>query len=219
MIEQVALERGHTIVAKIEPGTTGIDFGAMDVAVDFSVPDAAFDNIRSCIENGLPVISGTTGWDSRYGEAVELCRAHKGALIHATNFSLGVNIFFELNAHLANMMSGLENYKVSLEETHHVHKVDAPSGTAISLAEGIIENSPQVSWHLEGDPGDGIPIRSRRMGEVPGTHGVRYESGVDRIEIKHIAHNRQGFALGAVVAAEWIQGRTGVFGMRDVLNL
>ncbi len=219
MIEGVALERGHSIGAKIDVDTQTVDYTAMDVAIDFSTPEAAFDNITNCFRNGVPVISGTTGWLSRYGEAVEVCERHGGAFIHATNFSLGVNIFFELNAQLAKMMSTLDRYRVHLEETHHIHKLDAPSGTAITLAEGIIENSSHSGWELDAASGDKIPIKSFREGEVPGTHRVFYESSVDRIEIGHIAHNRQGFALGAVVAAEWILGKKGVHSMKDVLNL
>lgn len=219
MIEQIAQERGHTIVAKIDVGTADVDYGAMDVAIDFSTPDAAFENITNCFKNGVPIISGTTGWLSKYDEAVKICGQNDGAFIHASNFSLGVNIFFELNVHLAKMMSKLEQYKVSMEEIHHTQKLDAPSGTAITLAEGIIGNSSYRDWKLEETGDKTIPIKSIREGMVPGTHSICYESGVDSIEIKHTAHNRQGFALGAVVAAEWIQGKTGVFSMKDVLNL
>lgn len=219
MIEQIAQERGHTIVAKIDVGTADVDFAAMDVAIDFSTPDAAFENITNCFKNGVPVISGTTGWLSKYDKAVELCIENKGAFIYASNFSLGVNIFFELNAQLARMMSKLEQYKVSMKEIHHTQKLDAPSGTAITLAEGIIGNSSYIDWKLDTADEKTIPIKSIREGMVPGTHSICYESDVDSIEIKHTAHNRQGFALGAVIAAEWIQGKTGVFSMKDVLNL
>jgi len=219
MIEQIALERGHSIAAKIDLDTREVAYGSMEVAIDFSTPEAAFDNIAGCFEHGVPVISGTTGWLDRYPQAVALCGQHKGAFIHATNFSLGVNIFFELNAHLAKMMSQLEAYKVSMEETHHVQKLDAPSGTAITLAQGIIANSPYRDWQLDRAEAGNIPIKSIRQGQVPGTHGIVYESAVDSIEIKHTAHNREGFALGAVVAAEWILGKTGTFSMKDVLQL
>lgn len=219
MIGQIAQERGHAIVAKIDVGTADVDYTAMDVAIDFSTPDAAFENITNCFKNGVPVISGTTGWLSRYEEAVELCTENEGAFIYASNFSLGVNIFFELNAYLAQMMSQLEQYKVSMEEIHHTQKLDAPSGTAITLAEGIIGNSSYSGWKLDAVEDRTIPIKSIREGMVPGTHSICYESDVDSIEIKHTAHNRQGFALGAVIAAEWIQGKTGVFSMKDVLNL
>lgn len=219
MIEQVAQHRGHVIACKIDVGTQKVDYSTMDVAIDFSTPEAAFDNITNCFRHGIPVISGTTGWLSKYGEAVEVCGQYGGAFIHSTNFSLGVNIFFELNAQLAKMMSTLDQYRVGMEEIHHTHKLDAPSGTAISLAEGIMENSSHKGWELDSVSEGKIPIKSIREGEVPGTHRVFYESGVDRIEIEHIAHNRQGFALGAVVAAEWILGKKGVHTMKDVLNL
>lgn len=219
MIEQIAQERGHTIVAKIDVGTADADYENMDVAIDFSTPDAAFENITNCFKNRVPIISGTTGWLSKYDEAVKICGENNGAFIYASNFSLGVNIFFELNAYLAKMMSNLEQYKVSMEEIHHTQKLDAPSGTAITLAEGIIKNSKYENWKLEGTGDKTIPIKSIREGMVPGTHSICYESDVDSIEIKHTAHNRQGFALGAVIAAEWIQGKTGVFSMKDVLNL
>ncbi len=219
MIEQLAVERGHQIVAKIDIDTTDIDFSTMDVAIDFSMPSAAYGNIRQCIQNNVPIISGTTGWLDHYEEAVELCNNHKGAFIYASNYSLSVNVFFELNVYLAKMMKNLEQYKVSLEEIHHVQKLDAPSGTAITLADGIIENSRYKGWKLDKADENELPIISKRVGDVPGTHKVDYESIVDSIEIKHTAHNRKGFALGAVIAAEWITGKTGVFSMKDVLNL
>jgi 4-hydroxy-tetrahydrodipicolinate reductase len=219
MIEQLAVERGHQIVAKIDIDTTDIDFSTMDVAIDFSMPSTAYGNIRECIQNNVPIISGTTGWLDSYDEAVELCNNHKGAFIYASNFSLGVNVFFELNAYLAKMMKNLEQYKVSMEEIHHTQKLDAPSGTAITLADDIIENSRYKDWKLNKADENEISIISKRIGDVPGTHTVDYESIVDSIEIKHTAHNRKGFALGAVIAAEWIIGKTGVFSMKDVLNL
>ncbi|RDY61081.1 4-hydroxy-tetrahydrodipicolinate reductase [Flagellimonas nanhaiensis] len=219
MIEQLALQRGHNIVAKVDVDTKHINFSEMDVAIDFSTPDAAFNNITASIKNSVPIISGTTGWLAQYDQVVELCKEKQGALIYASNFSLGVNIFFELNAYLAKMMSNLEQYNVSMEEIHHTQKLDAPSGTAITLAEGIIEHTTYQDWQMESTGKHSIPITSKREGTVPGTHTVSYESDVDKIEIKHEAHNRKGFALGAVIAAEWIQGKTGIFSMRDVLNL
>lgn len=219
MIAEIAQSRGHKIVAKVDVDTPNIDYASMDVAIDFSTPDSAFDNITGCFENGVPVICGTTGWLNQYNEAVERCNKNKSAFIYASNFSLGVNIFFELNAHLAKMMSKLEQYKVSMEEIHHTQKLDAPSGTAITLAEGIINNTAYTEWQLEKSGDKIIPITSKREGMVSGTHSICYESNVDSIEIKHTAHNREGFALGAVIAAEWIQGKTGVFSMKDVLNL
>lgn len=219
MIEQVALQRGHEIVARIDVDTTDIDFSNMDVAIDFSMPDAAFENITSCLNNGVPVISGTTGWLDKYDEAVAICKEIKGAFIYASNFSLGVNVFFELNIYLAAMMKNLKQYGVSMEEIHHIKKLDAPSGTAITLAEGIIAKTAYKAWKLEDASKNEILLTSKREGKVPGTHTVTYDSVVDSIEIKHTAHNREGFALGAVIAAEWIVEKTGVFSMRDVLNL
>jgi 4-hydroxy-tetrahydrodipicolinate reductase len=219
MIEHVALQRNHEVVAKIDIDTKGIDYSLMDVAIDFSMPDAAFRNITSCMDHGVPVISGTTGWLSEYDKAVARCRQKNGAFIYASNFSLGVNVFFELNRYLARMMNKFEQYKVSMEEIHHTQKLDAPSGTAITLAEGIIENSSYSAWNLQQADQNEIPIVSKRIDAVPGTHSVLYHSTVDDIEIKHTAHNREGFALGAVIAAEWLVGKKGVFTMKDVLNL
>ncbi|WP_373516285.1 4-hydroxy-tetrahydrodipicolinate reductase [Pricia sp.] len=219
MIESVSQNRGHNIVAKIDVDSGDFDYSKMDVAIDFSMPDAAFDNITGCIENGVPVISGTTGWLEKYDAAVALCHEKNGAFIYASNFSLGVNVFFELNRQLARMMHNLDQYRVAMEEIHHTQKLDAPSGTAITLAEGIIENSAYKSWKSDNADEAEIPITSKRIGNTPGTHTVGYESQVDSIEIKHTAHNREGFALGAVIAAEWIQGKTGVFTMKDVLDL
>lgn len=219
MIEQIALNRGHEIVAKIDENTENIDFSVMDVAIDFSMPSAAFNNITTCINNNVPVISGTTGWLNHYEDAVSLCKDKKGAFIYASNFSLGVNIFFELNNYLAKMMQNIPEYKAELEEVHHTQKLDAPSGTAITLAEGVIANSNYKEWKLDSASAESLKITSKRIDKVPGTHTVSYDSVVDSIQIKHTAHNREGFALGAVTAAEWIIGKTGVFSMRDVLNL
>jgi 4-hydroxy-tetrahydrodipicolinate reductase len=218
-IERIAISRGHEIVIKKDVGAI-IDITLADVAIDFSVPDSAYNNISNCIQNNVPVISGTTGWLDKYEEVVTLCNNEKGAFIYASNFSLGVNIFFELNKQLAKMMRNLEDYNISLEEIHHTKKLDAPSGTAITLAEGIIENSSKENWVLGTNTSEeNIAIAAKRIPEVPGTHTVLYASEVDSIEIKHTAHSRQGFALGAVVAAEWILGKTGVFSMKDVLNI
>ncbi|MDP5061118.1 MAG: 4-hydroxy-tetrahydrodipicolinate reductase [Maribacter sp.] len=219
MIEQIALNRGHEIVAKIDENSENIDFSTMDVAIDFSMPEAAFGNITKCLDNNVPIISGTTGWLNKYDDAITLCNEKKGAFIYASNFSLGVNIFFELNNYLAKMMQNLPEYNVELEEIHHTQKLDAPSGTAITLAEGVIANSNYKQWKLDSASKETLKITSKRIGTVPGTHTVAYDSIVDSIEIKHTAHNREGFALGAVTAAEWIIGKTGVFSMRDVLNL
>lgn len=219
-IEQIAIKRGHKIVLAIDKGDADYDITKADVAIDFSIPNVAFNNISNCINNNVPVISGTTGWLENYDEAVALCTAKKGAFIYASNFSLGVNIFFELNKTLAKMMSTLADYQVSMEEIHHTQKLDAPSGTAISLANGVIENHAGFdNWKLDESGNKTIPITAKRIKDVPGTHSVTYKSEIDTINIEHTAHTRQGFALGAVVAAEWIAGKTGVFTMNDVLNI
>ena len=218
-IEKIALQRGHEIVIK-STGENTYDINEADVAIDFSVPASAYSNISNCINNNIPVVSGTTGWLDKYNEIVDLCNEKGGAFIYASNFSLGVNVFFELNKQLAKMMSTLEQYNIAIEEIHHTQKLDAPSGTAITLAEGIIENTNKKAWELdEKTSEDNIPITAVRTPDVPGTHTVTYSSEVDTIDIKHTAHNRQGFALGAVIAAEWLHNKTGVYTMIDVLNL
>jgi 4-hydroxy-tetrahydrodipicolinate reductase len=219
-IEQIALQRGHEIVLKIDENSADYDITLADVAIDFSIPATAFNNISNCLNNQVPVISGTTGWLDKLPDAAQLCKQKNGAFISASNFSLGVNIFFELNAHLAKMMRNLEQYTILIEEIHHTKKLDAPSGTAISLAEGIINNSDKESWALNVTSNENvIPITAKRIDEVPGTHTVEYKSAVDTLEIKHTAHSRDGFALGAVIAAEWLVGKTGFFNMKDVLGL
>ena len=218
-IEKIALSRGHEIVIRKDVDDI-IDITLADVAIDFSVPNSAFNNISNCLNNNVPVISGTTGWLEKYEDAIALCKEKKGAFIYASNYSLGVNIFFELNKQLAKMMKTIEGYNISMEEIHHTKKLDAPSGTAITLSEGIIENTSKNSWELgEVTSEENIPIIAKRISKVPGTHTVWYDSEVDSLEIKHTAHNRKGFALGAVIAAEWISDKTGVFSMKDVLNI
>ena len=219
MIEKIALKRNHTIVAKIDLDATDINFSEIDVAIDFSMPNAAYGNIKNCLEHNVPIISGTTGWLQDYQKAVDLCKKNNGAFIYASNFSLGVNLFFELNSYLAKLMASQDQYKVVMEEIHHTQKLDAPSGTAITLAEGVIDNTNYIDWKLDSAGDREIPITAKRIADTPGTHTVSYESEVDGIEIKHTAHNREGFALGAVIAAEWIVGKTGVVTMKDVLNL
>ncbi len=219
-IEQIAIKRGHSIVLTVDKDDTDYDISKADVAIDFSIPTEAFNNISNCLNNNVPVISGTTGWLDNYNNAVALCKEKQGAFIYASNYSLGVNIFFELNKTLAKMMSTLQQYNVTMEEIHHTQKLDAPSGTAISLANGIIDQHDGFdNWKLDESGETTIPITTKRIENVPGTHTVNYESEVDTISIEHIAHNRQGFALGAVIAAEWIIGKTGIFTMNDVLGL
>jgi 4-hydroxy-tetrahydrodipicolinate reductase len=218
-IEKIAVKRGHDIIIKSSQ-QQDYNISEADVAIDFSVPNAAYNNIVHCFKHQVPVISGTTGWLTQYNDAIQLCDKYKGAFIYASNFSLGVNIFFELNKQLSKMMSQLKDYKVSIEEIHHTQKLDAPSGTAISLAEDIIAHREDLKgWHLNHETDNKLPISAKRIENVPGTHNILYKSDVDSITIGHEAHSRKGFALGAVIAAEWIQGKTGVFSMKDVLNI
>ena len=219
VIERIALERGHKIVLKKDHDSSFEGLENADVAIDFSVPDSAVENISECLNKDIPVISGTTGWLTDYPKMVELCNAKNGSFIYGSNFSLGVNVFFELNEYLAKMMANLKQYKVSMEEIHHTQKLDAPSGTAITLAEGVIKHTDYANWTLETPISNEIHIEAKRIENIPGTHSIFYDSEVDQIEIKHTAHSREGFALGAVVAAEWLVGKKGVFTMKDVLGL
>ena len=220
-IEKIATERGHEIVLRVDENTTDYDVSIADVAIDFSIPTAAVGNLTSCFKGGTPVVSGTTGWLDQYNQMVDLCNQNKGGFIYASNYSLGVNLFFELNKKVAQLMNPMlgKNYSVASEEIHHTKKLDAPSGTAITIAEGIIENTALENWKLYEGDNKTLPITAKRIGDVPGTHSVTYHSEVDEIEIKHTAYNRSGFALGAVVAAEWLAGKTGIYGMKDVLGL
>ena len=219
-IEQIALQRGHEIVLKINEGEQ-YDISIADIAIDFSVPNAALSNIVSCFRNNVPVISGTTGWLDDFDKAIDVCKENNGSFIYASNFSIGVNIFFELNKQLAKMMSSQEEYSINVEEIHHTKKLDTPSGTAITLAEGIINNTSKRDWQLKETQVNAgtIPIEAKRILDVPGTHIISYESQIDSIEIKHTAHNRKGFALGAIIAAEWLNHKIGIYTMKDVLNI
>lgn len=219
VIENIALERGHQIVLKKGSSDNFDGLSQADVAIDFSVPNSAVSHISECLNRNIPVISGTTGWLENYKEMVKLCQEKNGSFIYGSNFSLGVNIFFELNNYLAKMMKNLTDYNVSMEEIHHTQKLDAPSGTAISLANGIIENTDYTNWTLDNASTNEIYIDAKRIENIPGTHSVFYDSKVDQIEIKHTAHNREGFALGSVIAAEWLVGKKGVFTMKDVLGI
>lgn len=219
VIEKIALERGHEIVLRKNANDTFEGLESADVAIDFSIPDAAMGNISACLNGDIPVISGTTGWLEHYHEMAKLCEEKDGAFIYGSNFSLGVNIFFELNAHLARIMGRQEQYKASMEEVHHIQKLDAPSGTAITLAKDIIDNSNYSSWAIGNPKEDELFINAVRQENVPGTHTVKYESAVDSIEITHTAHSREGFGLGAVIAAEWLIGKKGIFTMKDILDL
>lgn len=200
----------------------------VDVAIEFTRPETAVENIKVCLDAGIPVVCGTTGWLERKQEVVEHCEAAKGAFFYASNFSIGVNIFFAINRYLAGLMAAQPQYEVKMEEIHHTQKLDHPSGTAITLAQGILENiSRKSSWqtHLETAESQmfecapsAVPIISKRVDKVPGTHVITWQSGIDTIEISHTAHSREGFALGAIEAARWLIGRKGVYGMKEMLG-
>lgn len=218
IIDEIATKKGHEIVARLNESPTLENLNDPDVVIEFSNPEVAFNNIKVCLENKIPVICGTTGWLDHKSEIEKITLDNKTAFLYGSNFSLGVNLFFALNEKLANLMEGFSEYNVQLEEIHHTHKKDAPSGTAISLAQGIIKNDKRFdAWKLDETQNQELGIFAIREDEVPGTHSVYYKSDVDEIEIKHTAFNRNGFAVGAIVAAEWIIGKTGNFSMNDVL--
>ena len=219
IIEKIAEERGHKVVLKIQSGKTNYDIKQADIAIDFSVPSAAVANIKEALNNQIPVVCGTTGWLNHYNEVEKICRNKKGAFIYASNFSLGVNLFFELNQKLAKLMSVHPEYTAKIEEIHHTEKKDIPSGTAITLAEALIDKSSYLDWCL-GNTNDSkqLSIQAKRIENVSGTHRVLYDSPIDSVEIIHTAKSRHGFGFGAVIAAEWLLGRTGVFSMKDVMN-
>lgn len=223
-IEAIALERGHTISAIIDVNNKedfkSDAFKSSDVAIEFTVPASAYDNYQACFEAGVPVVSGTTGWLDKIDEIKAKCAAGQ-TFFYASNFSLGVNVFFALNKYLAKMMNKLEAYDVTMEETHHIHKLDSPSGTALTIAEGVLDNiDRKTSWKeaAEGNP-DELLIDAIRREEVPGDHSVNYDSDVDFIKIEHSAKSRKGFALGAVLAAEFTAKSEGYLGMNDMLQL
>jgi 4-hydroxy-tetrahydrodipicolinate reductase len=219
-IEAIALERGHEIVGRIDEFNHHEIPTVADVAIEFSQPEGAFENVRFCLENKIPVVCGTTGWLEKKGEIEKLVESCNGTFFYASNFSIGVNLFFRLNEQLAKMIHSLPQYDVSIDEVHHTEKKDAPSGTAITLAEGIMKHhSTKKKWTKKdsGNPEE-LPITSFRIDEVPGTHLVKYTSAIDDIEIRHIAHSREGFARGAVLVAEWLPGKKGALGMEDFLK-
>lgn len=223
-IETIALQRGHTISLKIDIGNredlNDANLGNADVAIEFSSPEAAFDNIAACLNRKVPVVSGTTGWLDKYPVAADLCKKKKTAFIHSSNFSIGVNLLFVLNRELARRIHSYKEYSVSIGEIHHTRKLDAPSGTAISLAQGIVgEHFGYTGFAAENETAKNqVPIRSVREGEVPGTHIVTWDSEIDTIVLRHEAKNRKGFAMGAVIAAEFIHDKTGIFTMGDVMG-
>jgi len=224
-IEKIALAKGHEIVLKISTHDladfTVENIQGADVCIEFSTPDTAFHNIKKCLEAGVPVVCGTTAWLTKLEEAKSLCIKNNTAFLYASNFSIGVNLFFALNKQLAKLMQIHTEYNVHIEEIHHTQKKDAPSGTAVTLAEGILENSNiKKSWiNAEGNDPTELSILSKRIDPAPGTHTITYSSPIDDISITHIAHNRQGFATGALLAAEFLVGKKGVFEISDVLGM
>ena len=224
-IEEIALQRNHTVLAKIgshnREDLYKLKGANIDVAIEFSQPESGFSNIKFCLENNIPVVSGTTGWIDKKPELDELCRMRGGAFFYASNFSVGVNLFFHFNRILARIMNNYHEYDIKMEEIHHTEKKDSPSGTAITLAEVILQqNNLKKKW-TNNPPisSDELEIISKRIGKVPGTHTISYNSTVDSIDITHTAHSRHGFAEGAVVAAEWLKGKKGIFGMNDLLKI
>lgn len=225
MIEEIALQRGHEIVLRISIDNlehfTEEKVAKADVAIEFTGPDSAFENVKKCLSFGVPVVSGSTGWNEKLDEAKQFCLQTQSAFLHASNFSVGVNIFFQVNKLLARLMASQPAYEVTLKEIHHTQKKDAPSGTAVTLAEQVLANiGRKKTWVNEPTSNnEELSIISERIDPAPGTHYVKYSSEIDDIEIIHTAHSRQGFALGAVLAAEFLAGKTGVFSMDDVLHL
>ncbi len=224
-IEDILLQNGHEVVLRISSHTTGemitANLQAADVGIEFTSPHSAVQNIKKCVDAGLPVVSGSTGWLQHWDEVKQYVGNKNGTLLYASNFSIGVNLFFELNTYLAKLMSSYPDYNISLEEIHHTQKKDSPSGTAITLAEQILQHTTiKKSWTNEGNAKpEELYIKSLRVDPAPGTHIVQYRSEIDDIEIKHTAHNRKGFASGAVLAALFLKGKKGIFTMKDVLSL
>jgi 4-hydroxy-tetrahydrodipicolinate reductase len=225
MIEEIALERGHEIVLKIHIDNTDEftqeSVSKADVAIEFTGPDSAYENVKKCLDSGVATVSGSTGWNEKLTEIKEYCVQKNGSFLHTSNFSIGVNIFFEVNKLLAKLMNAQPDYEVTLKEIHHTAKLDAPSGTAVTLAEQILSNLTRKKLWVNRDAqnAEELSIISERIDPAPGTHFVKYTSEIDDIEIIHTAHNRKGFALGAVLAAEFIAGKKGVFTMQEVLGL
>ncbi len=221
-IESIAIQRGHTIVLKVDKENASTlsqeDLLKADVAIEFSTPHSVISNIIKCLDVNIPIVIGTTGWYDSFKEIENECVKKNGTLFHATNFSLGVNLFFKVNTYLAELMNKYHSYDIEMEEIHHIHKMDKPSGTAISLANQIIEKiERKKNWSINDRKAETLFIKDVREGEVPGTHIVKYTSTIDDIEIMHKAHNRKGFALGAVIAAEFLKGKKGIFTMNDLI--
>jgi len=223
-IEKMALQRNHTIILLIDINNqdefTTSNLKKADVAIDFSTPDSAFPNIMKCFEADVPIVCGTTGWLDRFKEVVTYCEKNEKTFFYASNYSIGVNIFFDINRKLASLMNRFDDYNVSIEEIHHIHKLDAPSGTAITLAEGIInELERKKDWILGKEQNENsISIQAIRENEIPGTHSIKYDSPIDSIDLKHTAKNRKGLALGALLAAEFIKNKKGCYSMNELMN-
>ena len=217
-IEKISIERGHSISVIIDKEDDVKSLIDSDVAINFSTPSSAVSNIKLALDSSIPVISGTTGWLENYNEIVEYSKNTKTSFMYASNYSLGVNLFFELNKKLTSLLNKHDQYKIALQEIHHTEKIDKPSGTALTLAEDIIKGTDYKDWSFKNNTNKTIKMESLRENNVPGTHKVKYDSEIDSIEITHTAHSRKGFALGAVVAAEWIIDKKGVFNMTDMIN-
>lgn len=218
IIEKLALEKGHSVVFKSAIDFEKGSFEEADAAIEFSSPEAAVKNISKALEAGIPIVSGTTGWLENYDEMVKLCEKRNGSFIYASNFSIGVNLFFNINEYVAKLMEPWKEYNVSVEEIHHLEKKDAPSGTAITIAEAVLKHSNKNDWKLNTSEENILNITAKREEDVKGTHTVSYDSPIDTISLKHEAHSREGFALGAILAAEWLQDKKGIFTMKDVLS-
>lgn len=219
-VEEQALKRGHEIVLRAGRDWSSDELAEAEMAIEFSLPSKALQNVKACLAAGVPVVCGTTGWNTERLALQASIQQQGGSFLYASNFSTGVNLFFALNEMLARWMAQHPEYRPEIEELHHIHKLDRPSGTAITLAEGILKQRPELEgWTLDEVDKNSLNVRSLREGEIPGTHRVRYQSITDDLQIEHISHGREAFAKGAVLAAEWLLGKTGVYSMRDVLNL
>ena len=221
-IEAIAVNRKHEVILKVDKDNaekiTAEELKKADVAIEFSTPHTVLTNIKKCFDAGVPVVVGTTGWYDHFKEIERECEQKKATLFHATNFSVGVNLFFKVNSYLAELMNKYEGYDVSMEEIHHIHKLDKPSGTAITLAEQVLKKiNRKKNWSITENKSDTLFIKDIREGEVPGTHIIKYHSPIDDIEIMHKAHNRKGFATGAVIAAEFLKGKKGIYTMNDII--
>ena len=219
-IASYAQQRNHQIVYILDKEREEGSLLDAEVAINFSVPEAAVSNIKTALAQKIPVVSGTTGWLENYEEVVAFCKTYQSGFLYASNFSIGVNLFFKINQFVAQLMHPHQSaYQTEIQEIHHIHKLDAPSGTAITIAEGIIKETDYTGWELDKASQGTLPIEALREGEVPGTHTVHYRSEIDKISIKHEAYKRDGFALGAVIAAEWLARKEGIFSMDDVLKI